>query len=63
MTAFYLLVENEDELRDLSHGHTSPQIREMSKTLLEWHEADLANAAKPAAVVKKPRRPKLKETA
>ena len=50
MTAFYLLVSDEDELRDLSHGHTSPMIRDMARTMLEWHQQDDANVATPAPV-------------
>lgn len=55
MTAYYILTENDEEVRELSFGRVPERIRDMCVTLLDWEveERLRENAAKPLAKAKK----------
>lgn len=59
MTAFYILVSDEQEATDLSMGHVSPNIREMVRTMLDWEAEMQANADRPVEAPKKRKRKKV----
>lgn len=40
MTQYYILTEDDDEVRALSLGQVPPRIRRMAVTLLEWETED-----------------------
>lgn len=58
MTQFYILTEDDEEVRELSFGRVPERIKEMCHTLLDWETEERlrARAAEPVRLAKRKKR-------